>query len=685
MRFRHIVFFASLLLLTSFGMLAYWFDTQDQRQLEHTLSLETDRLVTAYEISQADMQHLMSVLAISLAQDPEVISTFVAANKALQSAAPYSDQKLALAPYNHAMLVLVQSRWQQMFDHVAIRQMQFILPGTISLLRLHAPDEFGDSLRGVRPMLEEVEHLQRPLSGFELGRAFAGLRSAVPVEASRPDGQRELVGIIELGMLFDGHISRLGDQTGVGYGILLLREYLSSIAWEGYRKERPERVNGSSSCCELVAASRGELARWLDEDRLELGIGIGAIDRLSISDQGRHFQLSLLPLRDYWGLHKSGDPIGMIAIWQDVTAKVAAVERRSTNRLAMLLGAWALSQVMMVALLALSRHHWQLQLDEQTEAIRNLSQNQAQLLDTVAEGIYGVDHRGMATFANPAACSMLGFAEHEILGKDQHALFHNKREDGRPYPRNECPISLTLADGERRGADEWFFRSDGSGFPVRMTVTASASGKGDTAAVVAFHDITDERRQAAALLEMATTDALTGLANRRRFFDELTREIARFKREGHDCAVMMCDLDHFKRVNDRYGHAVGDDMLKMVATMAGTVFRSTDLIGRVGGEEFAILLPDCSGLAAATTAERFRQAIANARIPVPGGEGIGVTISSGVTMLDPEDTKAEDPLKRADDALYTAKASGRNCVVWNPATLAPDFSRAESIALDYPT
>lgn len=135
---------------------------------------------------------------------------------------------------------------------------------------------------------------------------------------------------------------------------------------------------------------------------------------------------------------------------------------------------------------------------------------------------------------------------------------------------------------------------------------------------------------------------------------------------------MMCDLDHFKAINDTHGHAAGDEVLKQVAAVARSVLRTADLLGRIGGEEFAVLLPDSDTVSAAIAAERLREAIAKARIPTAEGE-ITVTVSIGITMLCSEDTLADHPLARADKALYAAKATGRNRVVGEPPGLMPDF------------
>ncbi len=206
---------------------------------------------------------------------------------------------------------------------------------------------------------------------------------------------------------------------------------------------------------------------------------------------------------------------------------------------------------------------------------------------------------------------------------------------------------------------------------IRLQETSSSTG-----IVSAWVDVTGDmarRRElaetSAALAEtnlrlsaLAATDSLTGLANRRAFLTQLDHEFARARRYGGPLTVLMIDLDHFKDINDRHGHAAGDRALVAVARLLSDRLRATDFIGRIGGEEFAILapetrLPDATGLA-----ERLREAIAGLAIGLDDGTTITLTTSIGVTAHVGDDDGGDRLLARADRALYTAKAGGRNRV-----------------------
>lgn len=282
------------------------------------------------------------------------------------------------------------------------------------------------------------------------------------------------------------------------------------------------------------------------------------------------------------------------------------------------------------------------------------------LLSALGEGVYGVNTAGNCTFINPAALTMLGYGADELMGQNQHALFHHHYPDGRPYPINHCPIYLTLQDGKTRHVEEVFFRKDGEPITVGMTVTPMERKGLLIGAVVVFRDIGERKRMEAELHAMATTDPLTGLPNRRYFLSRLDQEAARLQRfDDTECALLMLDLDHFKQVNDSHGHAAGDRILTHFAEVIRTSLRKTDFAGRLGGEEFAILLMGTTPEDAAEFADRLRKRVKDETISHDGTR-IRITVSIGVTPLLPQDTSIDITLARADAALYRAKAGGRN-------------------------
>ncbi len=163
------------------------------------------------------------------------------------------------------------------------------------------------------------------------------------------------------------------------------------------------------------------------------------------------------------------------------------------------------------------------------------------------------------------------------------------------------------------------------------------------------------------LRTLASIDGLTGVNNRRHFLELCGKELDRAQRYDHPLALMMMDVDRFKRINDTYGHAAGDEVLKQLAATCAADLRGVDILGRLGGEEFAVVLPECGIEAADYAAERLRQTLA--KIEVPSDQGtIGFTVSIGVVARGNGEALAT-ALERADRAMYAAKQAGRNRVV----------------------
>ncbi len=163
------------------------------------------------------------------------------------------------------------------------------------------------------------------------------------------------------------------------------------------------------------------------------------------------------------------------------------------------------------------------------------------------------------------------------------------------------------------------------------------------------------------LERLATTDPLTGVYNRRYFMEFATKEFLRSQRYSHVFSAIQMDIDHFKKVNDTHGHAVGDEVLKSFTVSCLEVLRECDVLGRMGGEEFSIILPETELEGALIVAERFRQSIADLKLHVDD-QVVHFTVSIGLTNLRQDDTGIEAVLRRADEALYLAKNGGRNKV-----------------------
>ena len=181
-------------------------------------------------------------------------------------------------------------------------------------------------------------------------------------------------------------------------------------------------------------------------------------------------------------------------------------------------------------------------------------------------------------------------------------------------------------------------------------------------AVISHTTITDRKLLELELVRLAATDSLTGLPNRRYFLENSNLEVERVRRFGTAASVVMIDLDYFKAANDKHGHAAGDEALRCLAEICKKLLRQIDVLARIGGEEFVILLPGTDEIGAVGVAEKLRHAVYET--PVTSGQSqFNIAASFGVAEVRASDKGVDDGLGRADAALYAAKRAGRNCVM----------------------
>jgi diguanylate cyclase (GGDEF)-like protein len=202
-------------------------------------------------------------------------------------------------------------------------------------------------------------------------------------------------------------------------------------------------------------------------------------------------------------------------------------------------------------------------------------------------------------------------------------------------------------------------RADGSIFPAHLTVAPMIEAGKIVGVEVIFQDISQQKAAEARLYQLANFDSLTGCANRRHFMEQLS---AYFDLGNEPMALLMLDLDHFKKINDTHGHAVGDAVLQAFSRVLHDKLHHDDVAGRIGGEEFTVLLPNSNAVQAKAWAEDMREAVA-ALVVTHSDQNVGVTVSVGVAEFDLSLETIDDWLLKADKAVYRAKDGGRNQVV----------------------
>ncbi|WP_158219591.1 PAS domain S-box protein [Ideonella sp. A 288] len=291
------------------------------------------------------------------------------------------------------------------------------------------------------------------------------------------------------------------------------------------------------------------------------------------------------------------------------------------------------------------------------------------LFETVAQGVVYQDADGRILSANPAAQRILGLTLDQMQGRRSiDPQWHAIREDGTPFPGEEHPAMQVLRTGQPvRNVVMGVARPDQRQVWILVSAVPLQRNGQLEQVYASFEDITDRVRLESELRLQATTDFLTGAANRRSFMARLEAEFERLRRHADmSSCVMVLDLDHFKLVNDRHGHAVGDAVLRHVVQLMREQTRRLDMVGRCGGEEFAVLLPDTRGDEAMVLAERLRERVQQCPLEL-GDLRVEVTVSIGISPMSARDASPEAAMLRADQALYEVKHLGRNALHLAPA------------------
>ncbi|WP_038054422.1 GGDEF domain-containing protein [Thioalkalivibrio sp. ALJ1] len=300
-------------------------------------------------------------------------------------------------------------------------------------------------------------------------------------------------------------------------------------------------------------------------------------------------------------------------------------------------------------------HFVSVQRDETEDQERD---DQLRLLSTALEvagdPVLITDPQGNIVYVNVAFEEQTGYSRNQVLGQNPRLFKSGQQEDAFYQEMWE-----TLKRGDAFRGEFVNRRHDGSLIHLEQTINPVINERGQITHFVAIgKDITDRVRMEDEVRRLAHTDWLTGLANRLSLGDTLETEMERSRRYGRPLSLIMFDIDHFKDFNDDYGHETGDEVLKKLADTVRKALREADALGRWGGEEFMIVVPETPCKGAATMAEKLRQTVAAMKTSCP----ISVTASFGVTDMRPGDTP-KTFARRVDEAMYQAKEAGRNRVV----------------------
>jgi diguanylate cyclase (GGDEF)-like protein/PAS domain S-box-containing protein len=291
------------------------------------------------------------------------------------------------------------------------------------------------------------------------------------------------------------------------------------------------------------------------------------------------------------------------------------------------------------------------------------------LLDNLYDGVYFLDYDRKITYWNHGAERLTGYDNEEVVGCycRENILEHVNERGTRLCDASLCPAAKTLQDGREREEELFLHHKKGHRVPVSIRVAPIHGPEGKiVGAVEVFSDNTPRvkaKQTIEELQRMALLDTLTQVGNRRFAEMNLTARLGEQDRYGWTFGILFIDIDHFKKINDRYGHEVGDEILRMTAKTLTNSVRSFDLVTRWGGEEFLVIIANVDGDRLHIVAEKLRAMMERSSIS-HDYEAIKTTISIGATVAQPGDS-VDSLVRRADKLMYESKLSGRNHVTLN--------------------
>ncbi|KZT14686.1 diguanylate cyclase [Acidovorax sp. GW101-3H11] len=286
--------------------------------------------------------------------------------------------------------------------------------------------------------------------------------------------------------------------------------------------------------------------------------------------------------------------------------------------------------------------------------LRESEQNFRRLFDSLQDVYYRTNAQGVVQHVGPGVRRVLGYEPHEIEGRTAESYY--------PHSTDRDAFKAAIMEhGEVSDFPGQMVRRDGQVIDISISSHALYDHAGNFAGVEGiYRDVTQRKNLERELQRLATTDMLTGIANRRAFLETAESAYAHSCHSGEPLTLLMLDLDHFKAINDRYGHLEGDRALVAFAQAVKSQLRASDAVGRLGGEEFGVLLPLTTLAEGLEAAHRILQSVRALQLSDDTGQAYRITTSLGVGAFRQSDRSLRDMLDRADQALYLAKHRGRD-------------------------
>ncbi len=530
-----------------------------------------------------------------------------------------------------------------------ITHFYFHRPDKVCFLRVHSPGRYGDPIG--RFTLAGAASSGKPFRGIELGPL--GTFTLRVVHPWVVDSKLE--GYLELGMEIEQITQLVKHSLNLEIFVLIDKQFLNRADWEAGLKILNRKGDWDLLPAFVIINRTMEGSPVLHQKLALHPIENGTIFTVKTGGQDYKGMFNDLYDASYRRVGKIGSLVNITVPQKNLVSLVvfiAALYIAIVGGLVLTFNRYIGS---IQTRLTTSRMKIQSEIEARRRSEESLAASEKRfrsLFEESKDAIVNTDLQGNLLMVNPAGMALFGLADQEVASK--------KLQDFYVDPTLSRKFAAAMhKQGYVRDFGARFYGKDGQTMDCLMTVTAKLAADGSASAYEGIiRDVTPYKKMEEQLRRLATTDFLTGINNRRNFVNLTEIEIDRSRRYKHPFALIMLDIDHFKKINDTYGHSSGDQVLIEFCDVCLKELRKNDFMGRVGGEEFAIALVECDLRTGVVVAERIRNAVASHTTTINNQE-VRFTVSLGVVQMPPKgDLNAM--LERADNALYQAKENGRN-------------------------
>lgn len=614
--------------LTTTGM--YTLNYMQERVLQENFSKTTESVSSMWKMTTIIHQETMEAYLKYYILDDEVLRLFESASD------PKKQQYARFKLYKH-----LYNRYVNLRDKLFTRQFNFILPDNTMLIRFHAPDKYGDDLSQARPSVVYVNREKKPFSGIEMGKIVFGYRYIFPV--FNRDGK--YLGCVELSRPFEIIRRTLNMIDTVGdYVMLINRSEIDKKVFHDYRGYYTTFAGLNDWLVENTNGRLTDGPKPMKEEYLEVVSNTNMKQLLDLPNdltvytkhKDKYYKITAIKFSQV-GENKKQLILLRVSTANDVPSVIETFNK------------FKITYTILVGLISLGIFLYL----NKNYSIKLKNKELELITATMGSGLVILDKDGFIKFINPAATNILGFSKEDLVGNSFHELVHQHTG-----PKEACPIFLAVKHQKEYDTDDSFKTKDGRFVDVSLKLRPLFIDNNYIGVVVVFDDITERKQLEKRLFKMATEDPLTDLYNRRYTIESLLKYKSQADRYGYSLSVMMIDIDDFKKINDTYGHDIGDEVLKALAKAIKENVRSSDIPSRWGGEEFLVVLPNTNLDGAVYLAERIRESISQIQV----GPVKRFTVSIGVSQYKFGET-VDEFITTADRGLYEAKRSGKNKVV----------------------